>query len=288
MGRNDPCFCGSGKKWKKCHYPFQPQNGSLKERYLKQFQILIKNSEEIAGIKAACQLAAQILQKLLAAAQEGVTTLEIDRLAAELHREAGAIAAPLGYGSPPYPFSTCTSVNDVICHGFPDKTPLKDGDIVNIDVSPLLGGYYGDCSAMAVIGKPSEEALRVVEVAKSSLERACKVCKPGALLSEIGHAIESYARSRGCTVVHQFVGHGVGVRFHEPPQILHYENDMAIPLAPGMTFTIEPMINAGSPEAKIDETRWIARTVDGKPSAQWEHTVLITEQGSEILTLLDR
>ncbi|MGE3954857.1 MAG: methionyl aminopeptidase [Parachlamydiales bacterium] len=288
MGRNDPCWCGSGQKFKKCHYPQLPaelHHEKLAEQYRKQFGILLKTPEQIAGIRKACRLTAEILGKVCKRAKAGVTTRELADYALELHQEAGAIAAPLGYGEPPFPAPICTSLNEVICHGIPDDQPLVEGDILNIDVSAILDGYYGDTSRMVVIGKTSEERKAVVETAHECLERAIAILKPGVLLSAIGDAITDYAEGRGCSVVHQFVGHGVGLDFHEPPQIPHCRNTVHIPLAPGMTFTIEPMINAGKAEAQIDPlNHWVARTVDGRPSAQWEHTLLITDEGCEVLT----
>ncbi len=287
MQRNDPCWCGSGKKWKKCHYPLAPdQNFSeLARDYQKQYGILLKTPEQIAGIRRSCKLAASVLKTVCDTAQAGVTTNELNRLAEDLIRRAGAKAAPLGYGDPPYPKSICTSLNDVICHGIPDDKPLIPGDIMNIDITTILDGYYGDCSAMVTIGTISEEKKRVVEVSKECLKRSIAILKPGLLIYEIGKAIEDYARSQNCSVVNQFVGHGTGIAFHEPPQIPHHYNNIGIPLAEGMTFTIEPMINAGVRGAIIDPTdHWTARTADGKPSAQWEHTLLITATGHEILT----
>lgn len=287
--RNDPCWCGSGQKWKKCHYPIMPktQDNNLAREYYKQFGILLKTPEQIKGIRHACHLAASILQATCRMAKAGVTTNQLNDFAAELHRKAGAVPAPLNYGEPPFPKSICTSLNEVICHGIPDDNPLVEGDIVNIDVTSILNGYYGDCSAMVEIGKVSPEKHRVVDVSKECLRRAIEILKPGLPINEIGKAIEDYALEHGCSVVNQFVGHGVGVGFHEPPQVPHHYNKMGIPLAAGMTFTIEPMINAGVREGMIDPMdRWTTRTADGKPSAQWEHTVLITPTGHEILTLL--
>ncbi|MCB1084786.1 MAG: methionyl aminopeptidase, partial [Chlamydiia bacterium] len=216
----------------------------------------------------------------------GVTTQELDAISMELHREAGATPAPLGYGSPPFPKSICTSLNEVICHGIPDNRPLEEGDILNIDVTAIVDGFYGDNSAMVTIGKISEEKRHVVDVSYECLMRSIKILKPGVLLSEIGKEIEDYATAEGCSVVNQFVAHGVGLNFHEAPQIPHHYNSLDIPLAKGMTFTIEPMINAGVRTAVIDlSDHWTARTADGKPSAQWEHTLAITDDGYEILTL---
>lgn len=289
ISRNDPCWCGSGKKWKKCHYPQNPESGShsLAQRYKKQYGILLKTPEQIAGIRRACRVTVEILDELCNAAKEGVTTLELDELSRALHKKKGAIPAPLNYGHPPYPKSICTSLNEVICHGIPDKRPLVGGDILNIDASAIVDGFFGDSSRMVCIGKVSAEKQLVVDVSHECLRRAIAVCSPGALICQIGEAIEDYATSKGCSVVNQFVGHGVGVAFHEAPEIPHHYNRLKIELVPGMTFTIEPMINAGVREGVIDPIdHWTARTKDGRPSAQWEHTILITESGCEILTQL--
>ncbi|MDX8431327.1 MAG: methionyl aminopeptidase [Candidatus Algichlamydia australiensis] len=289
MQRNDPCWCGSEKKWKKCHYPEGTPLSfeELRREYAKKYQIRIKTAEEIAGIKKACKLSAEILQKLLEACREGVTTNEIDALSLKLHADAGATPAPLGYGSPPFPKSICTSLNEVICHGIPDDVPLKNGDILNIDTSCILNGYYGDCSEMAIIGEISEEKQLVIDVSRECLKRSIAILKPGILVSDIGKVIEDYARSKNCSVVDDFVGHGVGLEFHEPPQVPHHYNNTKIPLVPGMIFTIEPMINAGVRSSVVDkDNQWVARTGDLKPSAQCEHTILITETGHEILTLI--
>lgn len=286
--RNDPCWCGSEKKWKKCHYPIPDVNSSaeLAQLYYKNFKIVLKSQQQIEGIRHASKLAASILDETCKRAVAGVTTQDLNDFAHHMHLNAGAVPAPLHYGSPPFPKSVCISLNEVVCHGIPDATSLKEGDILNIDVTTILNGYYGDCSRMVMIGEVSEEKKRVVEVSYECLMRSIQILKPGLLLSQIGETIESYAISQGCSVVHQFVGHGTGVQFHENPQVFHNRNQMNIPLVPGMTFTIEPMINAGIPDAIIDpRDKWTARTADGKPSAQWEHTVLITETGHEILTI---
>ena len=289
IGRNDPCWCGSGYKWKKCHYPAKgaatiaPEN--VKREYLKKYQIIIKNEEQIDGIRKSGALAVEILNKLCAMAKKGVTTQELNDFAVKLHKEAGAIAAPLHYGHPPFPKSICTSINEVICHGIPENRALKDGDIINIDVTCILNGYYGDCSQMVTIGNVSEEKQRVVDVSYECLMRSIAILKPGVPLSKIGDAIEDYADTQNCSVVDQFVGHGVGIEFHEGPQVMHGRNSNNILLQPGMVFTIEPMINAGVREAVIDyDDEWTASTLDGKPSAQWEHTILITSDGYELLT----
>lgn len=292
--RNDPCWCGSGKKWKKCHFPKKGEidmrkKTDIAEEYLKKHRVILKNEAQIAGIRDACRLASRILDETCKLAQEGVTTQELDDFAVKLHREAGAIAAPLHYGNPPFPKSICTSINEIICHGIPGKETLKKGDIVNIDITCILKGYYGDCSRMVAIGRVSKERQLVMDVAYEALMRSITILRPGVFVSAIGDVIEPYANSMGCSVVNLFVGHGVGVHFHENPQIPHCRNSIHLPFQAGMTFTIEPMINAGVRDAVIDpHDRWTARTADGKPSAQWEHTILITETGHEILTTWER
>ncbi|MCH9632172.1 MAG: Methionine aminopeptidase [Chlamydiae bacterium] len=285
-GRNDPCWCGSKKKWKKCHYPKAPplSTNQLATEYYKKYQIRLKTPEEITKIRAACKLTKSILNKTCAMAKAGVTTKELDDYANKLMIEAGGIPATLNYGNPPYPASSCISLNEVICHGIPSERKFIEGDIANIDISVILDGCFGDCSAMVVIGETTKERQLVVDVAYESLMKSISILKPGVLLSQIGDVITDYATSKGCSVVYQFVGHGVGLAFHEPPQVLHSRNNIHIPLTAGMTFTIEPMINAGKPEGTIQDDGWTALTVDGKASAQWEHTILITEDGHEILT----
>lgn len=284
MRRNDPCFCGSGKKWKKCHFPQHP--GDLKERYLKNYGIILKGPEAIEGISKACQISKKILKKLCDEAKIGVTTNHLNDLANELHKKEGAKPAPLGYGDPPFPKSICTSINDVICHGIPDDIPLKDGDILNIDVTSIVGGFYGDCSRMVEIGNISKEKKLLIKISYECLMMAIDICKPGRKIFEIGNIIENHAKKYGFSVVNQFVGHGVGIAFHEPPQIPHHTNNINVEMVEGMTFTIEPMINLGVREAVIDpENKWTARTKDGKDSAQWEHTIAITKDGHKILTV---
>jgi methionyl aminopeptidase len=288
ISRNDICWCGSGQKWKKCHFPNTGADSSalMRAEYLKKYGILLKSKEQIEGIRRSCHLAAQILAKTCAIAKAGVTTNALNAFAHELHLQAGAIPAPLGYGAPPFPKSICTSLNEVICHGIPSDLPLKEGDLLNIDVTCILDGYYGDCSKMVAIGKIDEEKKRVMDVSYECLMQSIAILKPGVLICEIGDLIESIAAKHHCSVVNQFIGHGTGVEFHEPPQIPHHRNTLKIPLAAGMTFTIEPMINAGVRSAVIDpKDQWTARTSDGKASAQWEHTLLITEKGAEILTV---
>ena len=288
IGRNDDCWCGSGKKWKKCHFPEAGPEGSfeaLARQYRKQWGILLKTPEQIDGIRKANHLAAKILDEVAAHAAEGVTTNELDKMAYEKIVAAGAIPASLGYGRPPFPKTICTSLNEVICHGIPDDRPLRRGDILNIDNAVILNGCFGDCSKMVAIGSVSPDKKLVFDVSLASLKAAAAILRPGLLISEIGKAISDVAEAAGCSVVTQFVGHGVGLQYHEPPQVPHCRNAIRIPLVAGMTFTIEPMINFGTADLIIDPVdHWTARTADGAPSAQWEHSFLITKTGAEILT----
>lgn len=256
--------------------------------YAAQYNITLKTPEQTERIRHACQVTAKILDILCQAAQEGVTTEELDLLSRRLHQEYHAVPAPLNYGSPPFPKTICTSLNEVICHGIPNSEPLKKGDIMNIDVSCIVDGYFGDCSRMVMIGEISEEKRLVCQASLECLNAAIAILKPGLPLYEIGEVIEQCAAKYGFSVVDQFVGHGVGLKFHENPYVPHHRNHCQIPLAPGMIFTIEPMINVGKKEGIIDpKNMWEARTCDHTPSAQWEHTILITDSGYEILTLLD-
>lgn len=289
IGRNDNCWCGSGNKWKKCHFPQTARGGEsadeLSKRYAKQWGIILKTPEQIAGIRRASHLAAHILDEVAQKAKEGITTNQLNAMAHSLILAAGAIPASLGYGKPPFPKSICTSLNDVICHGIPDDTPLRRGDILNIDNAVILNGFFGDCGKMVAIGPVSRDKKLVFDVSLASLKAAAAILKPGVLISDIGDAICDVAEEAGCSVVTQFVGHGVGIRYHEPPHVPHCRNDVRIPLVAGMTFTIEPMINFGGLDMTIDPIdRWTARTADGSPSAQWEYAFLITENGAEILT----
>lgn len=289
VDRNSLCPCGSLKKFKKCCLGKQPKE-SQKELYEKTYGILLKTEKEINGIRRSCKIAANILKELVLAAKIGVTTNDLDRLSKELSKKNHVKPAALGYGDPPFPKSICTSLNEVICHGIPDDTPLKEGDILNIDYACIdHEGYFGDTSAMVIIGKTSAQKELLVKTTKECLDQSIEILKPGLPLNEIGRAIQLHAEKHGFSVVRDFIGHGVGLEFHEEPQIPHYFLPRLVtPLAAGMTFTIEPMINAGKSGVVIDKKdQWTARTVDSMPSAQWEHTVLITETGYEILTLPD-
>lgn len=270
-------------------FTIQTQQELLSHQYREKYGILLKTKREITNIRNSCRLAATILHKTCAQVKVGVTTNELNDYAHSLMLEANAIPAPLGYGTPPFPKSICTSVNDVVCHGIPNNIPLQQGDIINIDVSCNLNGYYGDCSKMVALEPVNLEKSKVIRVSYECLYEVYKILKPGLFICEIAKKIESHGHLHKCSIVHQFVGHGIGIYLHEHPLIPHIYNTIKIPLVVGMTFAIEPIINAGSADIEIDvEDQWTARTVDKKPSAQWEHTFLITEEGCEILTIFDK
>lgn len=248
-------------------------------------KIIIKTSEQIEGIRKSSKLAGQTLEHIAPFVKEGVSTEFLDQKIEAFIRENGAIPATLGYGG--YPKSCCISLNEVVCHGIPsENTVLKNGDILNIDVTTILGGYYGDTSRMFTIGEVSAEALDLIEVTKHCLDLGIQQVKPGNQFGNIGFAISRYAKSKGYSVVYEFCGHGVGVQFHEEPQVDHAARRNTGPyMKPGMTFTIEPMINQGRAGTNVDKIdKWTARTIDNKLSAQFEHTILITESGYEVLT----
>ena len=255
--------------------------------------ITYKDDVGIAGMREACRLASEVLDYLTPFIQTGVTTLEIDRLSAEYMKQQGTRSATIGYqppGYPPYPGHLCTSINHVVCHGIPNDKPLKKGDILNVDVTVITkDGWYGDNSRMFLIGGEaacSVQARRLCQVTFEAMWKGIEQVRPGVRLGDIGHAIQTYAESHGYTVVREFCGHGIGQRFHEEPQVLHYGRPGTLEeLKPGMTFTIEPMINAGKRDIKETGDGWTIVTRDRSLSAQWEHTVLVTPTGYEVLTL---
>ncbi|HJL43355.1 MAG TPA: type I methionyl aminopeptidase [Myxococcales bacterium LLY-WYZ-16_1] len=255
--------------------------------------IHIKSPQEIDSMRAACKLAAKTLKLASEMVKPGVTTEEINQFVHDFTIEQGAVPAPLHYGAdpargiPPFPKSVCTSINDVICHGIPSSDEvLCEGDIVNIDVTSILDGFHGDTSRTFIVGAVAPEVQQLVEVTEEAMLRGIRSIKPWGRIRDIGAAIQDYAESFGYGVVKEYVGHGIGRRFHEPPQVSHYRAKGPNPrLIPGMIFTVEPMINLGSPETVLDPVdRWTVRTVDGKLSAQFEHTVLVTHDGPDILT----
>lgn len=246
--------------------------------------ILIKTPEQIDGIRKSCQLATDTLDFLEKEVKAGVSTQKLNDLAETFIRDHNAIPAPLGYHG--FPRAICTSINNVICHGIPsDKEILKDGDIINVDVTTILNGYYGDTSMMYAIGEISDVATRLIATTKDSMDLAIGQVRPGNNFGILGRTISRYANSRGFSVVHQFCGHGVGVQFHEEPQIRFDNHHDFREMKAGMVFTIEPMINQFKAEGYVDPVDgWTARTLDGGLSAQFEHTVLVIEDGVEVLT----
>jgi len=284
LSRNDPCWCGSGKKYKNCHLKQDlARRRTSRQAAPRNSGIIVKTEEQIAGIRRSCQLTKEILDKLDHLIAPGITTDQINAWVHEYTVAHGATPAPLNYRG--FPKSTCTSINEVVCHGIPDSTRLKVGDILNVDVTSILEGYYGDSSRMFLIGKVSEEARRLVRVTKECLYLGIEQVKPGNRFGDIGHVIQTHAEKHGYSVVRAFVGHGVGLQFHEPPNVTHYGRPhTGALLEPNMVFTIEPMINAGTYQVNILQDGWTTVTADGSLSAQWEHTVRVTEDGVEVLT----
>ncbi|WP_421718429.1 type I methionyl aminopeptidase [Algiphilus sp.] len=255
--------------------------------------ITIKSAAEQDGMRAACQAAASVLQYLEPHVTAGITTGELDDLAREyVQGPLGCTSATIGYtaGSsrPPFPGAICTSVNHVVCHGIPGPKKLKRGDIMNIDVTVIKDGWHGDTSKMYYVGEPSVLARRLCETAHQAMVAGIEMVRPGATLGDIGHAVQQVAEAEGFSVVREYCGHGIGRGFHEDPQVLHYgKPGTGQALKPGMTFTIEPMVNAGAPGTRELPDGWTVVTRDHKLSAQWEHTILVTENGYEVLTLRD-
>lgn len=282
--RNDPCWCGSGKKYKKCHMESDTQNLTQPPVSMKPPKgIKIKTPEQIEGIRKSCRLTKEILDMVESKIREGITTDEINTWVHEYTVKHGAKPAPLHYNG--YPKSVCTSINSVICHGIPDDTVLKDGDIINVDVTCVLGGYFGDASRMFMIGRPAVTARRLVEVSLECMNLGIAEVKPYADFGRIGHVIEKHATDNGFSVVRDYGGHGIGINFHEEPHVHHYDVGFrGIAMFPGMIFTIEPMINEGKYHTRLLADDWTAVTTDGLLSAQWEHTLCVTETGVEILT----
>lgn len=284
LSRNDLCWCGSGKKYKNCHLKQDEKLIAMEdEGLIIPPREIIKTAEQIEGIRKSGEVTKKVLDMVGERIGEGVTTDQINTWVHEYTLKLGAIPAPLNYMG--YPKSVCVSINEVVCHGIPSDRVLKNGDIVNVDVTSILNGYYGDASRMFIIGEASEKAVRLVEMAKECLYIGIEQVKPFATIGDIGYAIQKHAESKGYSVVREYGGHGIGLQFHEDPFVDHCgQKHTGVVLVPGMTFTIEPMINEGTYRCKVLEDGWTAVTADGKLTAQWEHTVLVTEDGVEILT----
>ncbi|NRA39591.1 MAG: type I methionyl aminopeptidase [Planctomycetes bacterium] len=318
---NDPCYCGSGKKYKKCHMhkdsmsetsasglqknrrPVQrgvispmrsvpdaigrPEYALDSQPFRGKITTLIKTSDEIERMRAAGLAARRVLDLVGAAVKPGITTEDLDIIAHEAYIAEGGYPSPLNYRS--FPKSICTSVNEVICHGIPDNRTLIEGDTVNCDITIYLNGVHGDCSKTFFVGTVSDQDRKLVEATEESLNRAMATVYNGSRLSDIGRAIEDYINPLGYSIVRDFVGHGIGTYFHMDPQVPHYYAPGArkVTLKTGMCFTIEPMINIGVPHPDLWDDKWTAVTADLQRSAQFEHTLLVTDTGVEILTIAE-
>jgi methionyl aminopeptidase len=317
-GPNEPCWCGSSNKYKKCHRGADAAEARKKGPELQRQGIrpgiisprrpvpahiprpdyaesgkpargasapVINSPDVIARMRRAGKVAAQVLQRTSAHVRPGITTDELDAICHEACIELGAYPSPLNYHG--FPKSLCTSVNEVICHGIPDSRPLEAGDIVNLDVTVFFEGVHGDCSATFFVGQPDPDSERLVRVTRECLELGIAAVKPGRPVHDIGRAIEAHATRHGMSVVRAYCGHGIGERFHSNLQIPHYfDPEVDDIMQPGMTFTVEPMINLGHWHHRTWDDGWTAVTADGSRSAQFEHTLLVTATGAEILTQL--
>ncbi|MFO7714208.1 type I methionyl aminopeptidase [Desulfosarcina sp.] len=283
ISRNALCPCGSGEKYKRCclNKPDSAQATDL--QYAGKHHIRIKTPEQIEGIRRTGQLVIETLDLVTPHIRPGTTTDAINTIVHDFTVARGAIPAPLNYRG--FPKSVCVSINEVICHGIPGDRALKDGDIVNVDVTSILNGYYADASKTFCVGTPSADCRKIVDVSRRCLAEGMAAVRPGSTVGDIGYAIQAYAEGQGCSVVREFVGHGVGVEFHEAPQIPHYGRPgTGVRLLPGMVFTIEPMVNLGRKELVVLDDGWTAVTKDGSLSAQFEQTLLVTATGFESLT----
>lgn len=285
-GRNDECWCGSGKKYKKCHLDFDER---LEELYAAGEEVpdhgLLKTAADIEGVKKSAEVNIGVLDYVAQRIGPGVTTAQIDQWVHDYTVEHGAIPAPLNYEG--FPSSVCTSINEVVCHGIPSPDEvLKDGDIINVDCSTIKDGYFSDSSRMFAIGEVDPAMQDLVMVTKEAVEAGLAAVKPWGHLGDIGAAVQKYANDHGYTVVREFGGHGIGLEFHEDPFVSFVTEAGTGPvLVPGLMFTIEPMINMGEQEIDMsDPNGWTVRTADGQPTAQWEVQLVITEDGYELLS----
>ncbi len=290
IGRNDPCPCGSGLKYKKCCLGSRGKKRAdppnVKKLYAQKYNIRLKEKEDVDGIRRAGRLVIDALKLVEAEIRPDMITDTINTLVHQFTIKHGAIPAPLNYRK--FPKSVCVSVNEVICHGIPGERVLQDGDIVNVDVTSILNGYYADANRTFFVGRPGPEARKIVRVARKSLRVGLAMVRPGNTIGDIGWAIQRYAEGEGCSVVREYTGHGVGFDFHEPPQVPHFgRRGEGVRLVPGMVFTVEPMINLGGKDLRILQDKWTAITADGSLSAQFEQTILVTENGFESLTPFD-
>lgn len=284
-GRNDPCWCGSGKKYKKCHIDFDEK--------IEEFEVaghivpsheILKNAEQIEKIKESARINIAVLDYVAEHIKAGISTAEIDKWVYDITTKMGGVPAPLNFEG--FPKSVCTSINNEVCHGIPSEDVIiKDGDIINVDVSTNLNGYFSDSSRMFCIGNVSEENRKLVEETKNAVYEGLKQVKPWGFLGDMGQAVNDYVKSKGYSVVREVGGHGIGLEFHEDPWVSYIsKKGMEMLMVPGMIFTIEPMVNAGKPDIFVDEDNgWTIYTEDNSMSAQWEIQVLVTEDGYEII-----
>ena len=286
LGRNDSCWCGSGRKYKACHMAMDEKIHRYElEGHIVPPGNILKTEKQIQGIRESSVINMAVLDAVGEMIGPGVSTQQIDDVVTEVTARMGGIADPLNYEG--FPKSVCTSINEVVCHGIPSKDViLKDGDIVNVDVSTLYKGYYSDSSRMYCIGQVSEEKRKLVEVTKECVELGLSMVKPWNFLGDMAQAVNDHARKNGYSVVVDIGGHGIGLEFHEEPFVSYVTSaGTEMLMAPGMVFTIEPMVNMGTSEIYVDDSDgWTVYTADGKPSAQWEITVAVTKDGYEVLT----
>lgn len=286
IGRNDPCWCNSGRKYKQCHEAFDRRIELIRSQgHIVPTHDMIKNEAQVAKIRESAVINRACLDAVGEAIHAGMCTQEIDDIVYDVTTKMGGIPAPLNYEG--FPKSVCTSVNDQVCHGIPSKDViLKDGDIVNVDCSTILDGYFSDSSRMYMIGNVDPETVKLVEVTKECVEKGVEAVKPWGFLGDMAEAVHTHAEAHGYSVVREIGGHGVGLEFHEEPWVGYCSNrgeEMLI--VPGMMFTIEPMINMGTHRIKTDpKNGWEVSTVDGKPSAQWEYQIYVTETGVEVIS----
>ena len=284
-GRNDPCWCGSGKKYKKCHIDFDEK--------IEEFEVaghivpsheILKNAEQIEKIKESAKINIAVLDYVAEHIKAGISTAEIDKWVYDVTTKMGGVPAPLNFEG--FPKSVCTSINNEVCHGIPSEDVIiKDGDIINVDVSTNLNGYFSDSSRMFCIGNVSEENRKLVKETKNAVYEGLKQVKPWGFLGDMGQAVNDYVKSKGYSVVREVGGHGIGLEFHEDPWVSYIsKKGTEMLMVPGMIFTIEPMVNAGKPDIFVDEDNgWTIYTEDNSMSAQWEIQVLVTEDGYEII-----
>lgn len=284
-GRNDACWCGSGKKYKKCHIDFDEKIEEFEGAgHIVPSHEILKNAEQIEKIKESAKINIAVLDYVAEHIKAGISTAEIDKWVYDITTKMGGVPAPLNFEG--FPKSVCTSINNEVCHGIPSEDVIiKDGDIINVDVSTNLNGYFSDSSRMFCIGNVSEENRKLVEETKNAVYEGLKQVKPWGFLGDMGQAVNDYVKSKGYSVVREVGGHGIGLEFHEDPWVSYIsKKGTEMLMVPGMIFTIEPMVNAGKPDIFVDEDNgWTIYTEDNSMSAQWEIQVLVTEDGYEII-----